>query len=85
MNNAILEKELENFDYSTIHPIKEKILGKLLEIQRETIAKPHITRSISLKRMDLGNLNQVAAAGDASIKGAEFTNNSTPFTYNHFK
>lgn len=85
MNDAMLEKELENFDYSTIHPIKDKILKDLLKIQLETKAKPNITRSISLKRMNSGNLNQVAAAGDASIEGAELVNNSKPFIYNHFK
>lgn len=85
MNDAMLEKELENFDYSMIHPVKAKILEDLLKMQRETKAKPHITRSISLKRMNLDNLNYVAAAGDASIEGAEFANKSTQIMYNHFK
>ena len=71
MNDAMLEKELENFDYSTIHPVKAKILEDLLESQRETKAKPRIARSMSLKRVDLDNLNYVAAAGDSSIEGAD--------------
>ena len=85
MNDAMFEQEMKNFDYSTIHPVKEKILGNLLKMQRETKANPHISRSITLKRINLDGLNLVAAAGDASLEGAQLVNKSTPIMYNHFK
>ena len=85
MNDAMLEKELENFDYSTIHPVKENILNGLLKMQRETKAKPRIARSMSLKRVDLNSLNYVAAAGDTSIEDAKAADDSTPFIQRHFK
>lgn len=80
----MLEKELANFDYSTIHPIKETILKNLLKIQSETKAKPYISRSMSLKRVDLDNLNYVAADGDASIERNRrfFGLNSKPYKRN---
>ena len=85
MNDAMLEKELENFDYSTVHPVKEKILNDLLKMQRETKAEPRIARSMSLKRVDLESLNYVAAAGDASTEGPKVADDSTTFIQRHFK
>lgn len=70
MNEAILEQELKNFDYATIHPVKEKILGRLLTMQRQRKAKPgglNILQVKMAKRMDFDALEYAAAAGNATL------------------
>jgi len=67
----ILEQELRDFDYSTIHPVKEKILGQLLTMQRQRKAAllgPGILQVKMAKRMDFGALEYAAAAGNSTLR-----------------
>lgn len=71
MNEAMLEQDLRDFDYSTIHPVREKILGQLLEMQRKRKANNggvSILRSKMAKRLDFGSLEYAAAAGNATVR-----------------
>ena len=35
MDEKILEEELESFDFSQCHPVREELLNKLLAMQKE--------------------------------------------------
>ena len=70
MNEAILEQELKDFDYSTIHPVREKILGELLAMQRKRKQERGgfgLLRSKMAKRLDFDALEYAAAAGNSTL------------------
>lgn len=67
MEDYILEQELKDFDFSAIHPVKEKILGELLNMQRKTNSKRNKFNGLT-KPLALDALDYVAAAGTDNIK-----------------
>ena len=59
-----MEQRLSEFDYSTLSPVREPLLQKLLTMRRsqEIIARGN--ENLWAKRMDDAALDEVAAAGN---------------------
>lgn len=56
-----LDQELQSFDFSACHPVKERLLGKLLQMHRQDNAKGK--GKWAAARMSEEDLDWVAAAG----------------------
>ncbi len=72
MDDLTLDKDLQNFDFSSIHPVKDKILKNLLEMQRNrknTMGiKLNLLQNKQLKRLDFGSLQYAVAAGNSTVR-----------------
>ena len=64
MRNEALEQELSAFDFSLCHPVRARLLDKLLTIRRKdnTAAGQH-SRKWAAARLEEKELDWVAAAG----------------------
>ena len=64
MRNEALEQELSAFDFSLCHPVRARLLDKLLTLHRKdnTAAGQH-SRMWATARLDEKELDWVAAAG----------------------
>ncbi len=60
MDDKLLEQELRQFDFSSCHPVRERLLNRLLAMQ------PHNSRWQSAKLSD-EELDWVAAAGAQNV------------------
>ena len=56
-----LDQELQSFDFSTCHPVKERLQGKLLQMHRQDNAKGK--NKWAAAKMSDEALDLVAAAG----------------------
>ena len=64
MKNGALEQELSAFDFSLCHPVRGRLLDKLLTLHREDnkAARQH-SRKWTAARLDINKMDWVAAAG----------------------
>lgn len=69
MTEEKLTLELEAFDFSVCHPVKERLLGKLLQMHRADNSRQDLKGKRASGRMTDTELDLVAAAGTAGAAG----------------
>lgn len=64
MRNETLEQELNVFDFSLCHPVRTRLLDKLLAMHRkDNVAARQHSRKWAVARLDEKELDRVVAAG----------------------
>ena len=64
MDDLEMERRLSGFDFSTLSPVREPLLQKLLSLRRSQEAMTREDENPWAKRMDDEALDEVAAAGN---------------------
>lgn len=67
MDDKALELELQNFDFSQCHPVREKLLNELLRMHRRDNARLNRWQG----RMSDEELDMAAAAGNPALQEQE--------------
>lgn len=69
MREEKLTRELQSFDFSSCHPIKERLLDKLLQMHRADNAGQAARGKWTASRLDDAELDLVVAAGTGEGAG----------------
>ena len=77
-----LEQELDTFDFSLCHSVRESLLDKLLAMHRKDNAAQHGRKWVAA-RMDEAELDWVAAAGKGDGTGRILPKNGEEWNNKH--